>query len=389
MNAMKQISSIILALFFTAFGALVIAWLVSTFDGKHLHSDLRPSNEKSKTQLESKPKLITQEKSQQTSNSNKKPEKIAGGTTQQSKATQDNKIREDSSQSLVAAKADKSPTNVVVQSSEAQGESIHQEANVELVSTKSQNLHSELYQQSQWHPIHFKPQIDKATNEQCLACHSEIISRKVRDITPAGLSSKDAFAWYQTLDTYAGKQQTFHSRHLTSTFARKVMNLKCTFCHQGSDPREEAPQSSATAAKVGDFSLRKMVNPSKTCLLCHGRFQHEVMEGVEGPWHKVRQDFEDEETRNGCLTCHQETFRTVRHQVNYLKSEAIEKLAKAGTSDVCYGCHGGRSWYRISYPYPRHPWPGMEDVVEGVPEWAKNRPTQSDPKYRLSGKSEQ
>ncbi len=27
-------------------------------------------------------------------------------------------------------------------------------------------------------------------------------------------------------------------------FAKKVMNLQCTFCHQGNDPREEAPAGS-------------------------------------------------------------------------------------------------------------------------------------------------
>jgi anaerobic dimethyl sulfoxide reductase subunit A len=60
-------------------------------------------------------------------------------------------------------------------------------------------------------------------------------------------------------------------------------------------------------------------------------------------------------------------FRTNRHQVSYLKADAIEAAAKAGTAnktggDVCYGCHGGRAWYRIAYPYPRNSWPGMPEV---------------------------
>jgi hypothetical protein len=241
-------------------------------------------------------------------------------------------------------------------------------------------------QRSIWHPLHFAPAIDTATNEQCLACHQEILTRKVREASPAGVKASGSLAWYQTLDTYTQQQQTFHQRHLTSDFAKQVMDLKCTFCHQGSDPREESPNSSANAQSEGRFTLRKVVNPSNTCLLCHGKFGYEVMTGLEGPWHKVRGDLESEDAPNGCLSCHEETFRTVRHQVSYLKADAIEELAKKGSSDTCYGCHGGRAWYGISYPYPRHPWPGMEDVVEGTPEWAKDRPTQSDARYRLEKK---
>ncbi len=237
------------------------------------------------------------------------------------------------------------------------------------------------YLRARWDPIHFKPLIDKATNEQCLACHKEILTHKVRKASPAGWKADSVLAWYQTLDTYKGPQMTFHQRHLMSKYARQVMDLKCNFCHQGNDPREEAPASHAENQNDNTYTLRKMVNPETTCLRCHGKLSYEHMEGVEGDWSKVRQDFEDEETPNGCLTCHEETYRTVRHQVTYLKPENIEKLAKK-SSDVCYGCHGGRKWYRISYPYPRHPWPGMKDVVEETPAWAKNRPTQSEARYR-------
>lgn len=230
-------------------------------------------------------------------------------------------------------------------------------------------------------PIHFKPAIDTATNEQCLTCHKEILERDVRSKTPAGVKADDVLAWYQTLDTYAGDQETFHKRHLSTPFAKKVMNLKCNFCHQGSDIREEAPGSSATTtvADLGNFTLRKQVNPSNSCLMCHGAFPATNM-GLEGSWHELREGFENEDAPNGCLTCHAEQFRTVRHQVNYLNAKAIEDLAKSGSSDSCYGCHGGRAWYRISYPYPRHAWPDMDPEV---PEWAKNRPTQSAAEYQL------
>ena len=238
------------------------------------------------------------------------------------------------------------------------------------------------YDKARWHPIHFRPLIDRATNEQCLACHKEILEHEPRKASPAGWRADRVLAWYQTLDTYEGPQMTFHARHLTSPFAKQVMDLKCNFCHQGNDPREEAPGSHAENVNDSTYTLRKTVDPSKTCLRCHGKFPFEFMEGLEDDWSKIRKDFEDEETPNGCLAaCHGETFRTVRHQVTYLKPENIEKLAQK-SSDVCYGCHGGRRWYRISYPYPRNPWPGMKDVVPETPEWAKNRPTQSEARYR-------
>ena len=93
--------------------------------------------------------------------------------------------------------------------------------------------------------------------------------------------------------------------------------------------------------------------------------------GVPGPWPEHAATF-----GNSCLTCHV-AIRTTRHQVNFLKPEAIEAAAKQG-ADACYGCHGGRAWFRIGYPYPRHPWPGSG---EAVPDWAKDRPTESQPRF--------
>ncbi|MEW5964648.1 MAG: hypothetical protein AB1749_13935 [Pseudomonadota bacterium] len=228
------------------------------------------------------------------------------------------------------------------------------------------------YLSAKWDPIHFEPQISRATNAQCLACHKEILSEKVREASPAGLKAADSLAWYQTLDTYSGAQATFHARHLSTPLAKEVMSLSCAFCHNGNEPREEAHGSSATTMAPGDFKLRKMVNPESSCLMCHGVFPAESM-GLAGSWHELREGLETPETPNGCLTCHAEQFRTVRHQVNYLDAGKIEAMAK-DSSDLCFGCHGGRAWYRISYPYPRHPWPGMD---KDVPDWAKSRPTAS------------
>lgn len=224
-------------------------------------------------------------------------------------------------------------------------------------------------------PIHFKPAIETATDAQCLACHQEVLDDKVRERSPAGISAAASKAWYQQLSTYSGEQDTFHRRHLVTPMAKALMNLRCTTCHQGSDPREEALGSSATAMpqSTDAFTLRKQVNPETTCLKCHGQMNIQVM-GLPSPWHESKEMF-----GNSCLTCHA-AIRTQRHQVNYLKAEAIE-AAGAKNADSCYGCHGGRSWYRIAYPYPRHAWEGM---APDVPEWAKDRPTESEARFRLT-----
>jgi len=226
------------------------------------------------------------------------------------------------------------------------------------------------YEAARWDPIHLKPAIDQATNEQCLACHQEIIDRRVRSASPAGVPASQTLAWYQTLDTYQGEQETFHRRHLLTPYSTQVMDLKCNTCHQGNDPREETANSSAT----GDSSLtqRKHVDP-KICLMCHGQFPSQLM-GVPGPWTDNAKIFGD-----SCLTCHA-AIRTNRHQVNFLNAKNIEEVG-AQNSDVCFGCHGGRAWYRISYPYPRHSWPGS---AEQVPDWAADRPTSSNPRFRTS-----
>lgn len=229
------------------------------------------------------------------------------------------------------------------------------------------------YHRAMWDPIHFQPAIANATNEQCLNCHNEILQHRVLDKSPAGVPASETLAWYQTLDTYEGPQETFHRRHLVTPLAKQVMDLKCTTCHQGSDPREEAiiPPDPDNH----DFTLRKSVNP-EICLMCHGANNYQIM-GLPSPWNESREMFQ-----NSCLLCHG-TIRTNRHQVNFLKAEAIEKAGKED-SDVCFGCHGGRQWYRIPYPYPRHSWPGMS---EEVPDWAKDRPTESPARFRIKQKT--
>lgn len=223
-------------------------------------------------------------------------------------------------------------------------------------------------------PIHFKPAIETAKDEQCLACHREVLDDKVRQTSPAGVKASTSLAWYQRLSTYSGEQDTFHRRHLTTPMAKELMNLSCNSCHQGNDPRDEAPGTSATGTPQSDngFTLRKSVNTEETCLKCHGQMNAPLM-GLPSPWPESKEMFGD-----SCLTCHA-AIRTNRHQVTYLKAQAIEEAGQKN-ADVCYGCHGGRAWYRVGYPYPRHSWEGMSPEV---PDWAKDRPTESEARFAL------
>ncbi len=238
------------------------------------------------------------------------------------------------------------------------------------------------YTREIWSPLHSAPAMAAATDNQCLACHSEILSDKPLEQSHSNIRADSVTAWYQTLATYDGKQETFHRRHLVTPLAKQVMDLKCSTCHTGHDPREElSTPKTPVAGQALSSNLRKQVNVEATCLMCHGKFPYQNMDQTED-WPETRKALEvadkpGDPIPNGCLTCHGELFRTVRHQVNFLKPEGIEALAKDNT-DVCYGCHGGRAWYRISYPYPRHKWPGMPETA---PEWAAGRPTESDPRF--------
>ncbi|MDD5295443.1 MAG: hypothetical protein PHU46_00890 [Rhodocyclaceae bacterium] len=228
-------------------------------------------------------------------------------------------------------------------------------------------------------PLHFKPAIETARDADCLACHGEVLEDRVRARSPSGRDSRTARAWYQQLSTYQGEQDTFHRRHLVTSLARQLMRLSCNTCHQGHDPRDQAPGTSATGPAQGDaaFTLRKGVNPETICLKCHGQMNWPVM-GLPAAWPESKRKFNDD-----CLGCHA-TIRTRRHQVSYLKPDAIEAAAK-GKGDLCFGCHGGRAWYRLNYPYPRHAWPGMP---EKTPAWASGRPTESEARFRLPEPSE-
>jgi hypothetical protein len=222
------------------------------------------------------------------------------------------------------------------------------------------------YLRASYSPLHFRPAAETARDDECLACHREVLDDRVRDRTPSGRAADATLADYQQLSTYGGGQDTFHRRHMVTPLSRKLMNLRCNSCHLGHDPRDEAQGSSASQpVSDTDFTLRKQVNVEAVCLKCHGQMNWRLMK-LPAPWPKVR-----EEKPNGCFDCHDKT-RTIRHQVPYLDADAIEAAGREN-SDVCYGCHGGRAWYRLSYAYTRHAWPGMPSRT---PEWAKNRKTE-------------
>jgi hypothetical protein len=225
------------------------------------------------------------------------------------------------------------------------------------------------YLDARWSPLHFKPAIDEASDEQCLECHQEIIDHRPREWTPAGVAAADTLAWYQTLDAYEGEQDSFHRRHLVSPLAKRLMDFRCNTCHQGHDPKDEA--SGSTDDGQEGLTLRKSVDPD-ICLMCHGTFDYKVMAGLAGDWPEVREQF-----NNDCVTCHQE-YRTVRHEVSFLKKDEIE-VAGIEDSDSCYGCHGGRAWYAIPYPYVRRPW--LRRMPAATPESAAGRADGYDPRF--------
>ena len=46
------------------------------------------------------------------------------------------------------------------------------------------------YQRGIYSPLHFKPAIETATDEQCLACHQDILDRQVLEASPAGVTAE-------------------------------------------------------------------------------------------------------------------------------------------------------------------------------------------------------
>lgn len=221
-------------------------------------------------------------------------------------------------------------------------------------------------------PVHFPPEIFQTKDSKCLQCHSDLMEKKVLARSPSGISSSGKLAWYQYTSTYEGSQMMFHSRHRDSPLSRQLMNLECRFCHRGNDP---LPGEFSTSSKMRNPVLRKSVSAEKICLRCHGTFPFSIM-GLPGDWGEIKDHYS-----GNCLTCHS-TIRTNRHNVSYLNAGEIERKAMENP-EVCYGCHGGRAWYRSSYPYPRNPWPGMPGMPEKTSDRAMPGPGKSEALFRI------
>ena len=82
------------------------------------------------------------------------------------------------------------------------------------------------YEAARFHPLHFPPESLTASNEECLVCHAEILTHRPGEESLAGVPRSASIAWYQTLDTFSGGQESFHHRHVLSDFAQLTMNLR-------------------------------------------------------------------------------------------------------------------------------------------------------------------
>ncbi len=128
------------------------------------------------------------------------------------------------------------------------------------------------YLRAIWNPLHFRPAIETARDEQCLACHREVLEDRVLAKSPAGLDAARVKAWYQELATYAGDQETFHRRHLVTPFAQRVMSLRCNTCHAGiRTNRHKVNYLKAEAIEAAGQEN------SDSCFGCHGA----------RPWYRI------------------------------------------------------------------------------------------------------
>jgi hypothetical protein len=186
-----------------------------------------------------------------------------------------------------------------------------------------------------WERSHFPPGED-SLDGRCLGCHADVLEQAPRRAMPAGALPEGLLPPYQRLATYDGGQASFHWRHRRSSYAQSVMRMRCQSCHRGRDPRLPEVHRHEREFPV---ALRKRVHPN-LCVNCHGRFpDHRA--AFDGDWPAVRQRFD-----GNCLVCH-EGDSARRHHNPLLDREAVEAQAR-DSGDVCYGCHGGRAWYRVS-----------------------------------------
>jgi hypothetical protein len=181
------------------------------------------------------------------------------------------------------------------------------------------------YQRARFDPIHFQPAIAQASDAQCLACHEEVLKPSMREQSPAGVKAATT-AWYQQTNTYQGAQETFHRRHLSTPLARSLMDLRCNTCHEGHDQRDEHPLSSATSQRNGGFPAQARESRNH---LPQVPWPDELQR--DGPARALAQEQGDVPEQ---LPAVPRGDPHHRHQVNYLKAEAIEAAA-TGNAATC------------------------------------------------------
>lgn len=87
------------------------------------------------------------------------------------------------------------------------------------------------------------------------------------------------------MSTYQGAQDTFHRRHLTTEYATKVMQMRCTTCHEGS-PRATKPPTRPPTTRTVALTLQNG-QPRDFLSQVPREDDHEIM-GLPGPWNEVK-----------------------------------------------------------------------------------------------------
>ena len=150
------------------------------------------------------------------------------------------------------------------------------------------------------------------------------------------------------------------------------MNLRCHLPPGARSARGGAGiVATASPQATTDFTLRKQVDVETTCLKCHGQMNTVIM-GLPGPWPESKAS-----VRNGCLTCHAISARPPSGDLP--ECQRPSKRPGRNNADTCYGCHGGRAWYRIAYPIRATP--GRHAGRRAG--LGKGQPTQSEARFQL------
>jgi hypothetical protein len=172
----------------------------------------------------------------------------------------------------------------------------------------------------------------------CLGCHQEVFEAEGAVVPPIDprIDLTKLQPWYQEISTYQGPQLRFHERHLKTPFASSMMTMSCVLCHENTEVRVTFPGEDSGG------SFRKQVSGETNCLRCHGQFP--AVHGAE--WATLQQAVGGQT----CLACHTEEGLRVGHETTYLQAEAIVAKGRDNV-EVCYGCHGYRSWYQKAFDY--------------------------------------